>query len=693
MANEVKKAVEEKEESSGLGALIGFTAAAAIPFLRPFRNLSKTKSALDTINSTNAARTTATETLVPKMLPAPKGIAGVPTKIKYDIVQRQPQIEPLINDRADAFKAVRGVPLDERPPQLLFGSSLYDQVKLFPKDKAKADDWLNMFKQKQNVKYSDGRSASVDVEELFDSNIAAFDKSGNLTGGLLKAAKDLNIEVDKGLLLKQVQLNPFNQLVLSKYKMPKGIEENQSNLMDALNKARDHISNKYMTSDNSTIRNVAKIMSEELDVSVKSLNQLDVRGGGEMLARNSIRSDVNRIRAAIRDVMKVTSDPQDKQILNDTLRIVNGSTEKMLTALSGKVKIPINAGDGQYGTYRLPGEANPGELVWHFPRTINRNLSNSNDRYHWEDARQPIVHAMYGTRYTPKGEKVIAINEVQSDVNSAVIKDLAEGKVRMNPFGKETERELLSGGLQPLRDKVNSILKKGIYATDDELYQMNKAMETLRGSRLLIKGEEALSKGATTDYMPFLNLKNYNDLALKTVIKEAADDGAQWVSVVPATAMSRGNGIVPGNELAYGYANGAGVGGKGQAILPELMKKLANQYKTEAKTIQVALSDPNKPYKIIKEVEVSKYSSKGGEKIGKETLNHHIKAFKTEDEAFRFLKSNERPSGALIEYIAKDDPMLYMNMYALRITPDMLNKPMKLYKHEGGLINNVFKPL
>jgi hypothetical protein len=52
----------------------------------------------------------------------------------------------------------------------------------------------------------------------------------------------------------------------------------------------------------------------------------------------------------------------------------------------------------------------------------------------------------------------------------------------MNPFGKETERELLSGGLQPLRDQVNSILKKGIYATDDELYQMNKAMQTLRGS-------------------------------------------------------------------------------------------------------------------------------------------------------------------------------------------------------------------
>jgi hypothetical protein len=689
MANEVKKAVEEKEESSGLGALIGFTAAAAIPFLKPFRNLSKTKRAFDTINNTNAARTTANETLVPKMLPAPKGIAGVPTKIKYDIVQRQPQIEPLINDRADAFKAVRGVPLDEQPPQLLFGSSLYDQVKLFPKDKAKADDWLNMFKQKQNVKYNDGRSASVDAEELFDSNIAAFDKSGNLSGGLLKAAKDLNIEVDKRLLLKQVQLNPFNQLALTKYKMPKGIEENQSNIVGAVVKARDYLSNKYTTTDNTTMRNMTNIIYNDLDDSVKSLSELSLRGG-EVLARDSIKTDVIRIKRALKDALKATSDPQDQQILNDTLRIVNGSTEKMLTSLSGKIKVPTHASSSEYGTYRLPGETNPGEFVWHFPKTIQRNLQNN--RSHWDDARQPVVHAMYGTRYTPKGEKVISINEVQADVNQAVLKDLTEGKVRMNPFGKETERELLSGGLQPLRDQVNSILKKGIYATDDELYQMNKAMQTLRGQRIAIKGQEGLPREATTDYMPFLNTKNYNDLALKTVIKEAADDGAQWVSVVPANAMSRGNGIVPGNELAYGYANGAGVGGKGKGILPELMKKLANQYKTEAKTIQVALSDPDKPYKLIKEVGVSKYSAKGGERIGTETVKHHVGAFRTEAEATRFLKRGDGPSG-VIEFIAKDDPMLYMNMYALRITPDMLNKPMKLYKHEGGLINNVFKPL
>ena len=34
-----------------------------------------------------------------------------------------------------------------------------------------------------------------------------------------------------------------------------------------------------------------------------------------------------------------------------------------------------------------------------------------------------------------------------------------------------------------------------------------------------------------------------------------------------------------------------------------------------------------------------------------------------------------------------------MNMFALRISPDMIQKPMKLYKKEGGLIENVFRPL
>jgi hypothetical protein len=49
--------------------------------------------------------------------------------------------------------------------------------------------------------------------------------------------------------------------------------------------------------------------------------------------------------------------------------------------------------------------------------------------------------------------------------------------------------------------------------------------------------------------------------------------------------------------------------------------------------------------------------------------------------------------GGRVEYIAAEDPNNYLNMFGLRISPDMVNKPMKLYKAKGGLIENIFKPL
>jgi hypothetical protein len=52
-----------------------------------------------------------------------------------------------------------------------------------------------------------------------------------------------------------------------------------------------------------------------------------------------------------------------------------------------------------------------------------------------------------------------------------------------------------------------------------------------------------------------------------------------------------------------------------------------------------------------------------------------------------------RGLGGRVEYIAAEDPNNYLNMFGLRISPDMVNKPMKLYKAKGGLIENIFKPL
>ena len=43
-----------------------------------------------------------------------------------------------------------------------------------------------------------------------------------------------------------------------------------------------------------------------------------------------------------------------------------------------------------------------------------------------------------------------------------------------------------------------------------------------------------------------------------------------------------------------------GIGNKGKAVMPELMKRSARFYNTQAKPTKISLSDPKLPYKRIK---------------------------------------------------------------------------------------------
>jgi hypothetical protein len=693
MADEVTKIQEKKDESAGLGTLLGFGALAVVPFLRPFRNVGKVKRALSTLTEKNAARTTVNEQLMPKLLPAPReGIKALPPgKIKYQVVKREPQItNPLVNDREALLKANALKAFDDQDPQLMFGSSLYDQIKIFPKEKASVDDWLKYFKSKQNVKYNDGRSASIDTEELFDSNIAAFDKSGGLVGGLLKRAQLLNMEVDKNLLMRQVYKNPFNELQLSKFKTPSGLNTSAAAIKTDVEKVMKVLETKYKDETG------FPVMGETLGGLTTGLNNFEnsIRTLSQGGSRESIKDAALMLRNNLRRTLTKLTDPQDQAIVNNAIRTLNGASEDIMTAVT-KTKLPVHATNSEYGVYRLRGEDNPGEIAWRFkdtPKTINDN--NVLDRSH-RFGKYPIVHAMYGTRYTPQGQKVISINEIQADIQQKVFDYVKQGKARVNPYGKEGEAVLLLGdnGLQTQRDIIDKVIKKGIYATDDELFEMHKAFNTLKSQRALIKkGLDVLPEKELTSYLPFYNNKNYTDLALKTVIKEGADDGAQWVSVVPVEYLDRANGAVLGNQIAYGFSNGAGAFKKGEAVIPELMRKLAKQYKTEAKIIQVSKSDPKKPYKVVAESRVNRYDGtqdNKGPSIETYTNDIHRGAYATKEEAERAA----RGMGGRVEYIAAEDPNNYLNMFALRISPDMVNKPMKLYKSKGGLIENIFKPL
>jgi hypothetical protein len=680
MVEQTKKAQEQKDDTAGLGTLVGITALAAIPFLRPVRNFVRQKLAKETIESqagTNTPRVIAEEAqVVPQITYSPNK-----TKINYMVKQKQPQIEPLLNDRS----------FESKP---MFGSALYDAIKTSPADEMLADDWLKFFKTKQNTKYNDGRSSSIQNEELFDTNIAELDPKGNLMGGLLAAAKNINAPINRELLLAQVKNNPINRMKLVEFKAPENFQGSVNALDDQIKSVYDVIKKKYpeaLAGDQvSGISDLQKAIQM-----VQGIRLNNAQYSGSNLSDTTVQSLGQLFRDSLKKLNVKGIDPQDKSIFQNALKTVNAETEKLVMAARSPYKLQHNS--QEVGQYKLPGETNPVEMVWYYPEKIPTNRLSGN-HFRIPDVKtagesQPLVHAMYGTRFTPKGEKVLSINEIQADVQQTVFEQVKEeGKKRINPFNKEAQAGLLIKPREEINTKINDLLKKGMYATEDETYQLNK----LLGEQKLIKKGlgGAQEEANAADFLPMFDTKQYTDYAVKTIARRAAEQGNQYVAVVPVNYISRGKGALPGNELVYGYANGKGVAKKGEAIIPESMRKLANQYKTEAKTIQVSKSDPDSPFKIVQVKKVKRFDKnpdnfRDAKELEEFKINHHTAAFKNEEDAKRFLSSYG--DGGKIEFIPKDSPELYDLMYALRVTPDMANKPFKLYKHTGGLIEDIFK--
>ena len=674
MSEQTKKAQEQKDDTAGLGTLVGITALAALPFLKPIRSYVKQKLAKETIESqagTNIPRVVAGEAqVVPQITYSPDK-----TKINYMVKQKQPQIEPLLNDR----------PFESKP---MFGSALYDAIKTSPADEMLADDWLKFFKSKTNTKYNDGRSSSIQMEELFDTNIANVDPQGNLVGGLLAAAKNINAPINKELLLLQVKNNPINKMKLVEFKAPENFQGSIGAVEDQVKNVLDTIRKKYPGSL-SGISDLEKALQMSKGVRINN-----AQFSGSNLSDTTIQSLGQLFRDGLKKLNVKGIDPQDKSIFENALKTVNAETEKLVLAARSPYKLQHNS--SEVGQYKLPGETNPIEMVWYYPEKIATNRSSSS-HFRIPDVKtsgesQPLVHAMYGTRFTPKGEKVLSINEIQADVQQSVFEQVKEeGKKRINPFNKEAQVGLLIKPKEQVKEKINEILKKGMYRTEEEGNQLNKLLQE---DTIMRKGITPQKEISGADYLPMFDTKQYTDYAVKTIARRAAEQGNQYVSVVPVNYISRGKGAIPGNELVYGYANGKGVAKKGEAIVPESMRKLANQYRTEAKTIQVSKSDPESPFKVVQVKKVKRFDKNpdkfdNAKELEEFKVNHHVAAFKNEQDAKAFLSGYGE--GGKIEFIPKDSPELYDLMYALRVTPDMANKPFKLYKHAGGLIEDIFK--
>ena len=131
------------------------------------------------------------------------------------------------------------------------------------------------------------------------------------------------------------------------------------------------------------------------------------------------------------------------------------------------------------------------------------------------------------------------------------------------------------------------------------------------------------------------------------------------------------------------------------AALPKAMKKLAEKYGTEAKTIKVAKSDPKKPFKIVSSLETEGSSADryndlmGKGKLSEDELVEHIVAFENEQDAIDYISMK---GGSLkVIRVDADDPALYYDAFAIKVTPDMKDKNFKLYGYnKGGMVVDIF---
>jgi hypothetical protein len=561
-----------------------------------------------------------------------------------------------------------------------FGSSTYDWVMRKGRDKYDADEWIDhltstrkinfkifgqpaqkTIREQKRFKYDSGpfagKEVNVSKEELFDSNVAVFNEAGDLTGGLLYAAKKFGLKLDANEVGDMLKLNPVNRLQAIELGTPKGAMESYTQVAkNAQNSVRD-LQVKYKDSIS---------IKEDLDDIQYYLT------GGESYKKAALET-INKTAKRLSDI-----DPQDQKLLNKVIGEIN---EKA---------VPLRKTKTYYGdesNYTLQGGNDYRETIFTLPEDIVTNRSVRNKGGHFSEVlpdTNNIYHIRYDTRFTPDGKKVFMINEIQSDVNQSIAKALTKaqqigGERRINPFNAEVEINLLINRRGQMMDDLNKAIESNnfgsVNAIKSSLDDVNKKLQRLTTS----KGYDDKVK----DYFPLVESDAYGDHAVKYLLQKAARENVDYVAVAPFDKLSFRQGFKEGNERFYGYANGKGIGKKGKAVLPDVMSKVARFYNTKAGSTKISLSDPTKPYKTMG-TDKFKYPDNHPLKGKEIKSDYHVTA---QESPFR-----ETMGPGTFKNIPDGDPRLYFDAFAIKVSP-IMRQTQKTYKSQGGLVVDLFKTI
>jgi hypothetical protein len=561
-----------------------------------------------------------------------------------------------------------------------FGSSTYDWVMRKGRGKYDADEWIDhltstrkinfkifgqpaqkTIREQKRFRYDSGpfagKEVNVSKEELFDSNVAVFNEAGDLTGGLLYAAKKFGLKLDANEVGDMLKLNPVNRLQAIELGTPKGAMESYTQVAkNAQNSVRD-LQVKYK--DNITIK-------EDLD-------DIQYYLTGEESYKKAALETINKTAKRLSDM-----NPQDQKLLNKVIGEIN---EKATPLRKTKTYY------GNESNYTLQGGNDYRETIFTLPEDIVTNRSVRNKGGHFSEVlpdTNNIYHIRYDTRFTPDGKKVFMISEIQSDVNQSIAKALTKaqqigGERRINPFNAEVEINLLISRRGQMMDDLNKAIESNnfgsVNAIKSSLDDVNKKLQRLTTS----KGYDDKVK----DYFPLVESDAYGDHAVKYLLQKAARENVDYVAVAPFDKLSFRQGFKEGNERFYGYANGKGIGKKGKAVLPDVMSKVARFYNTKAGSTKISLSDPTKPYKTMG-TDKFKYPDNHPLKGKEIKSDYHVTA---QESPFR-----ETMGPGTFKNIPDGDPRLYFDAFAIKVSP-LMRSTQKTYKSQGGLVVDLFKTI